>query len=269
MLFAWQQLVDTDAAYESGQDVYQHIFADHILFPLQRRRECEKMTARVREIFAEQDREPKVFVEIGSDKGGSVYHWLKAFPSVNRAVALEMRGVPWQNWASATFPAVDIRGVYGSSFDAMNVHRVQNICLEQEPIDILFIDGHKGEFRRDFDCYLPLMRPGGVIVMHDILVQAPGRAFRSMQRDGFKTEEIIDTTERLADVPAAWDCGSGSKANLAGYAWWLSHWETTSCGVGLIHVPSDDIADDSTELESEVEVSEEREIGREIELVGT
>jgi predicted O-methyltransferase YrrM len=43
--------------------------------------------------------------------------------------------------------------------------------LDEEPVDFLFIDGdhsYKG-VRQDFETYSKLVRPGGLIAMHDIV----------------------------------------------------------------------------------------------------
>jgi predicted O-methyltransferase YrrM len=49
-------------------------------------------------------------------------------------------------------------------------HRRLAALLEGEPLDFLFIDGdHTAEgVRRDFADYAPLVRPGGLIALHDI-----------------------------------------------------------------------------------------------------
>jgi predicted O-methyltransferase YrrM len=59
--------------------------------------------------------------------------------------------------------------LWGSSHDAEVAAAVIS-ALDGAPLDLLFLDGdHSADgVRRDFDMYAPLVRPGGIIALHDI-----------------------------------------------------------------------------------------------------
>jgi len=65
--------------------------------------------------------------------------------------------------------------------------------LDGKPLDVLFIDGdHTYDgVRQDFETYAPLVRPGGLIALHDIAPPAPGAPPSAAALQG-------------GDVPAYW-----------------------------------------------------------------
>jgi cephalosporin hydroxylase len=63
--------MENDKDRMPGLDLYTEIFDHPWLFPLQRKAEMAAMMKLARSI------EPKTVMEIGSDKGGSFYHWVK------------------------------------------------------------------------------------------------------------------------------------------------------------------------------------------------
>jgi cephalosporin hydroxylase len=68
--------------------------------------------------------------------------------------------------------------------------------LAGEPLDVLFLDGdHTAEgVRRDYDTFAPFVRSGGVIALHDIDADRPGRVrdFWQSLRTRVEAFEIID-----------------------------------------------------------------------------
>ncbi len=78
---------------------------------------------------------------------------------------------------------------------------MQAKIAEEAPFDWVFIDGdHSAEgVLSDVRLVLPLMKPGGLLLLHDIespegtATYPPGVLFRQMgEREGFRTHEIID-----------------------------------------------------------------------------
>jgi predicted O-methyltransferase YrrM len=68
-------------------------------------------------------------------------------------------------------------------------------ALGGRPLDLLLIDGdhrYRG-VTADFDTYTPLLRPGGLIVLHDIV---PDRALR----DGAEEGEFVGGVPRFWQV---------------------------------------------------------------------
>lgn len=104
---------------------------------------------------------PKAILEIGTYKGGSATMWKNKFkPKVLITVDIE-RLAKLKNCNYLTgLPSQDPR-VF---------EQISNILGGRE-IDLLFIDGdHNYEaVKRDFEIFEPLVRPGGMIVFHDIL----------------------------------------------------------------------------------------------------
>jgi predicted O-methyltransferase YrrM len=215
---AWSEFLFQDQLREPGLDIYEDIFRHPLLFPLQRAMECRAMHARARAA------RPQVVCEIGSDKGGSFYHWIKGHPDVRKAIACDERGVPWNNHFQSAFPAVAILAIPEGSQQSSSVEMAKKF-LGEDRIDCLFLDGAKHGTERDFKLWVPLCRPGGMVFIHDVTDDIhPRRFFESIK--GLHTERIYDASEVHAlerlrlEAPA--------------YAGWLAIWRGTSCGVGVV-----------------------------------
>lgn len=196
--------------------VCEAIFDDPLLFPLQRRREMAQML----ELVAA--RRPRFVAEIGADKGGGLAHWAM-LPTVRRVLACEVRGCPYKGEMTWVFPDVDLDFWERSSRPAPGV---------RQPIDVLFIDGDKANFEQDFDAWLPLMAPGGLVLMHDVADELPGRAFGRVAGRGYRHERILDTSE----AALALDLQEAGVPPRTAHEGWLRHWRGASCGVGVIYL---------------------------------
>jgi cephalosporin hydroxylase len=227
----WARFVKDNGALEPGRDMYPEIFDNGLLFPLQRRNEMALMMQLARSVS------PRVVMEIGSDKGGGFFHWCKSLPTVRRAVAAEFRGVPFIDAFLKLFPATGFCFIEGSSFDPSNVQKVREF-LEQNPIqpgklDCLFIDGDKNGTAKDFAAYAPLVRPGGLVFIHDVEMKDihPSQFFYSLAAD-YRIMAILDGREgREAEARER----AGEKCTTA-YEGWLRIWKWTSCGVGVVQM---------------------------------
>jgi hypothetical protein len=210
----------------TGLNLYDAVFESGLIFPLQRRGELAAMMATARRIT------PRTIMEIGADKGGGVYHWIKGhLPS--RFIGIEIRGTPYGDLFEAAFSPMRCKWISGSSYDERVVADVA-AWLQGDLIDVLFIDGDKAMFHADFLAYLPLVRPGGIIFMHDVRDDAPGAAFRLAAchprvRDHLGTESTLEVLESVArnvdGIPA-----QNEHEN------WLRHWRGRSCGFGVLWV---------------------------------
>ncbi len=218
-------LKTTHLELEAGRDFYQEVFDCYDLFPLQRQTEMAWMMRKAREVS------PQVVMEIGSDKGGSFYHWLQCQPTVRRACACEVRGVPWARHFLHTFRTVDLCFVEGSSYHPSSIQKVRR-WLGQDSIDCLFLDGDKGNFLKDFDAYLPYMSPDGLVFLHDIKdSKGPKEAFEKLSRR-YHTEQFIDTS----DSERALERMRQGLPVATAHEGWLRHWAGASCGVGLVRL---------------------------------
>jgi hypothetical protein len=215
-----------EAGTPRGDDLYPAVFDTRYFFPLQRQAELAWMMRKARQC------EPKVVYEIGADKGGGFYHWVKCLPTVRAAAACEIRGLPYAPEFAAAFPDVDFFWQPGSSFDRANVNGLKN-WLDGRKIDCLFIDGCKANFLTDFEAHLDLMADGGVVFMHDVNDRPPFEAFKAVQRKyAFNCERYIDVSDYEA-AAAREAAGTPCAGNHEG---WLRYWRGASCGVGAIYL---------------------------------
>ena len=229
-----------------GQDIYQEVFDTDLFFPLQRQAELVWMIRQARKV------QPKVVMELGADKGGGLYHWCQCLPTVNRVIASEIRGTPYEKEFEKAFPDKCFLWIR-QSLDGFGPRMVETavktglpgieIChpsgvVERKPtwkkggIDVLFIDGDKSAFLADFDAYLPLMSPTGVVFMHDINEQGSPmlRAFETVAARGYRVEKYIDTS----DTARALNREQHGFTPRNSHEGWLRHWKGRSCGVGAI-----------------------------------
>ena len=116
-------------------------------------------------------------VEVGSYDGGTLWAWQQLGPEVigvdlpppghEDAVRLNSLGCPI---------------VCGDSHSPATLDRLKEV-LAGRPVDMLFIDGdHSYDgVKADYEMYGPLVRPGGLIGLHDIL-QHPEMPFIQVNR---------------------------------------------------------------------------------------
>lgn len=223
-----------------GQDAYPEIFSTRAFFPLQRQRELAAMMRVARSI------NPVVMMEIGADKGGGLYHWCKCLPTVKHVVACEIRGTPYADLFEQAFDP-DGEG-FPDGIEFLWLPRDSQLSLSlvkpwlarryggmNDPflkIDCLFIDGDKTAFEQDFDAYLPLMNPKGIMFMHDVQDREPKTAFEKVVNRGYRHDIILDQTE-------SWEAMARERAGVppaSAHEAWLRHWKGKSCGVGVIYL---------------------------------
>lgn len=124
-----------------------------------------------------------VYVEIGSRFGGSL-HAMARF--LGRDVTLVAIDLPNGPWGHADAPAVlmqvvadlgrdgyDVHVIDGNSHDASVRHALRAI-LDSRSIDVLLLDGDRtfDGISADIDDYGSLLRPGGLLLMHDVATVA-------------------------------------------------------------------------------------------------
>jgi hypothetical protein len=219
----WKRFFEDDLP--PGQDSYDRIFSDGMLFPLQRRREMEYMMKTARRYS------PRVVFEIGADKGGGLYHWCASLETVTHVIACEIRGTPYCNLFEEAFPDIDFLWLPQSSFDPATVSCVSR-WLGGLKIDCLFLDGLKSEFDRDFNCYRPMLANPSVTFVHDIQDKAPGYGYWKICQVEPHHFEFIDTSESKEALDAQ---AAGVNAASA-HEGWLRHWGGRSCGVGTVFI---------------------------------
>jgi predicted O-methyltransferase YrrM len=147
---------------------------------------------------------PMKALEIGTYDGGTFYHWLKNAAEGALVVSVDLydfedfhdnRGL-YRSWT----PKGVRRKVMAADSTKLKTKRE---LRKLAPFDFAFIDGdHSYETARsDFDLCLDLVRPGGIIALHDIV--PPPQPVPWMQVDrlwaeitagDFKTRQFVATT---------------------------------------------------------------------------
>lgn len=217
----WREFFAGEADRRPAVTTYNDLFASP-LCPLQRRRELQAMLQLAAEL------RPRRVMEIGTDKGAGFYHWVKCFPSVEKAVAVEIRGLPYAELFAEHFPQVSFLWIAESS------HRTDPGLVANflgGPLDLLFIDGDKSAMDVDFSRFGSLVRKGGLVFVHDITDKEPGRAWAAIAAK-YPHREIIDRSE-------AYEATERDKQGLpvdSPYEGWLRIWAGRSCGVGVIEI---------------------------------
>jgi cephalosporin hydroxylase len=150
---------------------------------------------------------PRTVVEVGTDEGGTLFLWTRVAAPDAVLVAVDLRplGLLGQRSAYALVRRGLARHVQrielvmpADSQSPATVERVRCL-LGDRAVDFLFIDGdHRYEgVKRDFELWSPLVRPGGLIALHDMKPDHPSGVprFWAELRERFDTEERIAATE--------------------------------------------------------------------------
>ncbi|HKA88646.1 MAG TPA: class I SAM-dependent methyltransferase [Haliangiales bacterium] len=128
------------------------------------------------------ERAPRAVVEIGTAAGGLFFALAAlaapdaALVSVDLPPSAYVEGAP--DLVYDLLPSLARRGqevhlVRGSSL-AVDTRAEVELVLGGRPVDLLVIDGDHayGAARSDFDMYAPLVRPGGLIALHDAAIDS-------------------------------------------------------------------------------------------------
>ncbi len=153
-----------------------------------------------------RERKPKRVLEIGCWDGGTLREWLTATPPPKLVVAVSL-----EHRQPEAYPAWTRKGtelVVGTG-DSTNEDMI-TLIQQHAPYDWAFIDGehHYDYVHHDVDVVLPLMRKGGVLLLHDVTpdkfgeVTGPLRVLEELRAAGY-TCEVYDTE------PLAWSAGIG------------------------------------------------------------
>jgi predicted O-methyltransferase YrrM len=126
---------------------------------------------------------PRTYLEIGTRAGGSFWAIGQALDPGATMISVDLPGGPWGQVGSQHSKAVvadalrrqghRVVEIEGDSHDPAVLARVRD-ALVGRPIDLLFIDGDHslGGVRDDWRRYAPLVRPGGLVVFHDLILSA-------------------------------------------------------------------------------------------------
>lgn len=125
---------------------------------------------------AVRDLHPERIVEIGTDRGGTLFIWAQLASKLVISCDLTPPGPRIRLYEAFVPPgsACQVRHLSGDSHQPAFLERVR-AALGGQPIDFLFIDGDHTEdgVQRDYELYRGLVRPGGLIAFHDIVERQP------------------------------------------------------------------------------------------------
>ncbi len=122
---------------------------------------------------------PRVVLEIGTDRGGTLFLWTRVAAPDALIVSIDIQKMVGRLGRFSPFALV--RSSFArerqrielvdaaDSQDERTLARVRRI-LGAQPVDYLFIDGNHAldAVRRDFELYSSLVRPGGIVAFHDV-----------------------------------------------------------------------------------------------------
>lgn len=151
---------------------------------------------------------PRTVLEIGTSKGGTLFIWARLAAKDAHLVSVDLPGGE-NNWAyprwkeplyrkfASKMQTIDL--LRGNSHSEEMLAAVKEV-LHGKDLDFLFIDGdHSYEgVRSDFLLYRSLVRKGGLIAFHDIVVGLPENVggvpvfWREIKREYRHTELIKD-----------------------------------------------------------------------------
>jgi predicted O-methyltransferase YrrM len=149
---------------------------------------------------------PRRIIEIGTYLGGTLFCWPRLAAADAMIISVDLAGGPFgrdDDAATRTFESYMLNGqrlicVRGDSRADRTLADVRG-HLEGQAVDFLFIDGdHSYETARsDYERFGALVRPGGLIALHDIIEDrhVPGsqvhRLWRELEQTN-RVEAILD-----------------------------------------------------------------------------
>ncbi|MBM3400839.1 MAG: class I SAM-dependent methyltransferase [Bacteroidetes bacterium] len=131
---------------------------------------------------------PKVVLEIGTDKGGTLYLWCQAAAEDATIVSIDLssrrRYSPRRRDLYAKFVKSVHQKLHFLPFSSHEQSTVDKACalFGNKKIDYLFIDGdHTYEgVKQDYIMFSPLVKTGGLIAFHDIKTVRPDCGVREV-----------------------------------------------------------------------------------------
>lgn len=157
---------------------------------------------------------PRVVVEIGTDKGGTLWLWCQLATLDAKIISIDLPGSQIGYGYSEQDTEIFHRWTHGDqqlhclradSHSHETKGQLMRI-LDEDPIDLLFIDGDHSYagVSRDFQMYSPLVETNGLVVFHDIVETHPRiptespRFWNEIKGDYPRQEEIVDPLDDLA-----------------------------------------------------------------------
>ncbi len=182
-----EEVVDWALDFQGGGGLYR-------IKTLQKRSEILSLAKMV------NDLDPKITLEIGTERGGTLFIW-SALAS-EKAISCDLQEMAQQQELYSTFPPKDsnckVVLLVGDSHNEKFCEEV-TAELSGKQVDFLFIDGDHTEsgVEQDFEMYKQFVRTGGLIAFHDIVDDQPlvtnqVQYFWQKVKGGYEHYEFID-----------------------------------------------------------------------------
>ena len=152
--------------------------------------------------------EPRVILEIGTAKGGTLFMWSQI--ASKKVVTCDLEQPDYKQPVYQAFPpprsGCAVQTIAGDTHSMAVLEEVVR-ALDGDPVDFLFLDGdHTGRgVEADYRMYSQLVRPGGLIAFHDIADQQPVPT-NQVQHFWKRLAPELETEEFIADRS---QCGYG------------------------------------------------------------
>jgi predicted O-methyltransferase YrrM len=154
-----------------------------------------------------KNNKPKVIMEIGTARGGTLFLFSKVAPKDSLIISLDLPGGPfgggYPRWKMPLYKSFSedkqrIILVRENSHQTKTLQRIKEILGNKE-LDFLFIDGdHTYDgVKRDFALYKQLVKRGGTIAFHDIVPHPPEarcgvNIFWDEIKDRYESQEFVE-----------------------------------------------------------------------------
>lgn len=158
---------------------------------------------------------PKKVLEIGSFYGGTLWYWATYTMGLVRLTSVdypigpadgryeEMKAARdrWPEWTGNKTWVKEFDDIKGDSHDPVIIEQVKRLYPDND-IDFLFIDGDHSYngVKADYENFAPLVRPGGLIVLHDVYGLPEVNQF-------WKELKQTERTQTIIGQPGGWGIG--------------------------------------------------------------
>ena len=184
--------------------------------PMQKRSEILRLVALLKA------RRPSTICEIGAARCGTTFLLAYAAALDATIITLDLEFTPSRMAAVQHF-ATDEQQIICLPKNSHERETLKAVtaCLKGRSLDVLYIDGDHSYagIKADFNLYSPLVRPGGIIIFHDIVPD-------------YKTRFGIETTSHVGGVPQFWE---EIKATHGKVEEIVEDYAQDGFGIGILH----------------------------------
>jgi cephalosporin hydroxylase len=170
----------------------------------------EEITDLLEEVKKE---EPRVMIEIGTAMGGTLFLFCRAAAEIATIISIDLPGGEFGGGYSSLriplykafkLPKQRIHLIRADSHKEATLQQVKRV-LNGEKADLLFIDGDHSYngIKMDFEMFSPLVKDGGLIALHDIVVH-PVETGCEVNKFWEEIKNRYEYTEFVSDWNQGW-----------------------------------------------------------------